>query len=124
MFTHSNLARLFLLGLGGIGLYLALFGSPEGGVALVPCPFRAVTGIRCPGCGMTRSCLALVQGVFISAWTLHPFSFLLVTLAVPAAFFPASARGFRDRFSPTVRNVVMVGLVALCLGLWIYRLFV
>ena len=73
---------------------------------------------------MTRSCLALVQGDFISAWTLPPFSFLLVTLAVSAAFFPASARGFLDRFSPTVRNVVLVGLAALCLALWIYRLFV
>lgn len=124
MITHSNLARLFLLGLGGVGLYLAIFGLPEGGIALLPCPIRTVTGIPCPGCGMTRSCLALAQGDFASAWFLHPFSFFLVFLAAAAAFFPASARASWSRCSPVVRNLILGGLVASCLGLWVCRFFV
>ena len=75
MLTHSHFARLFLLAIGGFGLYLAFFGNPEGGIALIPCPVRSAIGIPCPGCGMTRSCLALAQGEFVSAWKFHPFSF-------------------------------------------------
>lgn len=29
-----------------------------------PCPFRRVTGLRCPGCGITDLCLGLLHGRF------------------------------------------------------------
>lgn len=28
----------------------------------IPCPFHALTGLRCPGCGVSRMCLALLRG--------------------------------------------------------------
>ena len=34
----------------------------------IPCPFRAVTGLRCPGCGVTDFCLAVLHGRFWEAW--------------------------------------------------------
>ena len=123
MLTHSHLARLFLLGIGGFGLYLAFFGNPEGGIALIPCPVRSVIGIPCPGCGMTRSCLALAQGEFVSAWNFHPFSFFLVVLAVGVGFFPTASRSLWNRLSPTARGLFFFSLVALCLGRWIGHFF-
>jgi hypothetical protein len=39
---------------------------------LVPCPFKYLTGIDCPGCGFQRSVLALFQGNLHKSFTLYP----------------------------------------------------
>jgi hypothetical protein len=56
---------------------------------LLPCPFKYVTGIDCPGCGFQRSMLALVKG------DMHQ-SFLLYPAAIPLLLF--FAYGIADRF--------------------------
>lgn len=33
----------------------------------IPCPVRYVTGLRCPGCGITDLCIALLHGRFREA---------------------------------------------------------
>ena len=123
MLTHTRLARLFLLGLGGVGLYMAFSSSSGEELAIIPCPFRLVTDLECPGCGMTRSCLSLVQGEFVSAWNFHPFSFFLVALAVGVGFFPTASRSLWNRLSPMARGLFFFSLVALCLGRWIGHFF-
>lgn len=47
------------------------------GLAL-PCPFHAVTGLQCPGCGVTRMCLALLRGDLADAWAANPVLLLLL----------------------------------------------
>lgn len=37
------------------------------GVGL-PCVFHLITGLQCPGCGVTRMCLSLLRGDFAAAW--------------------------------------------------------
>jgi hypothetical protein len=39
---------------------------------LLPCPFKYLTGIDCPGCGFQRAALALVQGHFSNSISLYP----------------------------------------------------
>lgn len=34
----------------------------------VPCLFRAVTGLKCPGCGVSSMCLCLLKLDFRGAW--------------------------------------------------------
>ena len=48
-----------------------------------PCIFRTVTGFYCPGCGGTRSLLALLRGDVIHSLWYHPFVlyFLISILA-------------------------------------------
>lgn len=36
------------------------------------CPFHAVTGLLCPGCGVSRMCLALLGGDWMGAWRANP----------------------------------------------------
>ncbi len=36
------------------------------------CAFRAVTGIDCPGCGVTRSSIALLSGRVADSFAIHP----------------------------------------------------
>ena len=75
--------RLFrvLRGLGIVlllGLGYALWGSVTG--LWLPCPFHALTGLECPGCGVTRMCLALLRLDFAAAWTANPGLLLLSPL--------------------------------------------
>ncbi|MFW6054018.1 MAG: DUF2752 domain-containing protein, partial [Persicimonas sp.] len=44
----------------------------------VLCPFRRLTGLSCPGCGMTRACVLLAHGELSSSLTTHPFAWLVV----------------------------------------------
>ncbi|WP_426669116.1 DUF2752 domain-containing protein [Mucilaginibacter sp. McL0603] len=47
---------------------------------MLPCPFKYITGIDCPGCGFQRSVIALIQG------DLHK-SFLFYPPAIPLLIF-------------------------------------
>jgi hypothetical protein len=42
------------------------------------CPFKAVTSLPCPGCGMTRAVLALGQGRVLAAVGFNPLVLPLV----------------------------------------------
>lgn len=44
----------------------------------IPCPFRLITGYKCPGCGITRMILYLVEGNIYGAFEANQFVFLLL----------------------------------------------
>jgi hypothetical protein len=44
-----------------------------------PCPFRFVTGLKCPGCGTLRGLHQLLHGHPLAAWRLNP----LMVVAIP-----------------------------------------
>jgi hypothetical protein len=45
---------------------------------LLPCPFKYLTGIDCPGCGFQRSVLALLQGDLKGSLILYPATIPLI----------------------------------------------
>lgn len=60
----------------GLGLSYAVWVRLTG--LAVPCPFRAVTGWMCPGCGVTRLCLALLRWDWAAAWDANPVLLLML----------------------------------------------
>ena len=70
-----------------------LAGAGAGYVCLIAvlrrglyCPFWQLTGLLCPGCGVTRMCLALLELDPGAAWRANPGLFVLLPfLAVLAA---------------------------------------
>lgn len=63
-------------------LFAALDLDLQRGLGLgVPCPFHAVTGVVCPGCGMTRALLLVGQLEWNAALRMNPLVFLLLGMA-------------------------------------------
>lgn len=65
-------ALLLLLTLGSLyGIFVWRTGPA------IPCLFWYVTGYLCPGCGVTRMCVALLHLDFGTAYASHPMLFML-----------------------------------------------
>lgn len=58
------------------GLVYGTFAKYTG--LAIPCPIYTITGLKCPGCGVTRMCMALMQLDFDRAFSCHPVLFLLL----------------------------------------------
>lgn len=98
-------------GLGGLS-YLKLW-LPATGLA-IPCLFREVTGHYCPGCGMTRACLALLELDPGQAFRYNPLLFIL------APMFAAYAWTNRKRMKRT-GAVIMGMMLVITVGFGIMR---
>ena len=116
------LARIFLIVVFGAGLVTHLFAFAPGDLALPPCPIHSLTGIPCPGCGMTRACIALASGDFGNALHYNPFSLGLILFALGFALFPQRIRRQWQRLSPAFRASTAWSLLALVIGFWAYKL--
>jgi hypothetical protein len=64
--------------IAGAAAYLFLF-DPATSAGYLSCPFRALTGLQCPGCGAQRALHQLLHGHPIAALELNP----LVMLCLP-----------------------------------------
>ena len=73
---HGLLFRLLLAGC----IASAVTGAM--GVPLVECPVPQLTGSICPGCGLTRGVLALLQGRLALAMHYHAFAPLAVLVGL------------------------------------------
>lgn len=62
------LMNIFLLGMAGLlyGIFVSYTGLA------IPCLFRKVTGLLCPGCGVTGMCVALLHLDWRGAFSCHP----------------------------------------------------
>lgn len=54
---------------------------------LLPCFSKAYLGFDCPGCGLQRSALKLLQADFAGAFALYPPIYSLAALAVSVVVF-------------------------------------
>jgi Protein of unknown function (DUF2752) len=52
------------------------------------CPLRALTGIPCPLCGMTRACVAAVHGHLGASLAFNPAGVLVIVAAIVALIRP------------------------------------
>jgi len=69
------------------------------------CAFHALTGLQCPGCGMTRAFCAISHGQFADAWKLNPVSFYFYTLTILGLVYPLFVNIISDRI---IRIIVLV----------------
>lgn len=48
----------------------------------IPCPWKALLGIPCPGCGMTRAWLSVLRLDLAGAFRLHPMFWSVPVMAL------------------------------------------
>ena len=82
------------------------------------CPFKAITGIPCPGCGMTRAMTSLIQGDFFNAALLNPFSFFLIFMLIISSM-PRSYIADQSRRAATLMHFFFVFITILVAVYWI-----
>lgn len=76
---RALLPQAAVLGGAAVGaLVVALRGDPNEAGHYPGCPFLALTGYYCPGCGMTRLVYALTHGDAGTAFGLNPLLFVLL----------------------------------------------
>lgn len=84
----------------------------------IGCVFRLMTGIPCPGCGMTRAWLAALRLDFAAAFAYHPLFWV-----VPVAFVLAFVR--EEVASSKLKRGIDITVTVLCvlvIAVWIVRL--
>lgn len=81
----ASLLRDRRVSLGVAAVAAVQVAGVAAGVGGWPCPVKSALGIPCPGCGLTRACIALFRGEFAAAFDLHAFApVLLLGLAALA----------------------------------------
>lgn len=84
--AQNRLAGAMITGAAGTQVGLVSLGLPSW-----PCPFLHVIGLPCPGCGLSRACIALLQGDWSGALEMHAFApifVLALILVLGAAILP------------------------------------
>jgi hypothetical protein len=69
----AHLVRDRALGIAMVGGGLVYILISGGGFNILPCPLKESTGLPCPGCGMSRSCIAFLKGDFLEVLRQNPF---------------------------------------------------
>ena len=64
----------------------------------IGCPIRYLTGINCPGCGMTRAYIALWHGNFKAALANHPLFMLVPFMMSVFILGPCLSKGVQYTF--------------------------
>lgn len=114
-------AGVGLLGLVAVGALAVV--DPEQRGALTPtCPFRAVTGLDCPGCGGTRAVYALLQGDLPLALDHNALAILLTVPLLAAAWglWLSATLGWRAK-PPTLTPRTTYGLLTVIVVFWVAR---
>lgn len=82
------------------------------------CPFAIVTGLPCPGCGLTRAAFCVLRLDFAGAFEMHAFIYPCIVIAVIC---------FINRYFLEKKNFMPMGLIitvgCIMIIYWIWRLF-
>jgi uncharacterized protein DUF2752 len=101
--------------------YLYIFEPGKSGF-FPGCPFRALTGFTCPGCGSTRGLHCLLHGDVVGAFQFNP----LLILSLPFLFYgllryTTAARTDRPLNWNQLNAKYIWVLLGVVLSFWIFR---
>lgn len=107
--------RVAAAALGGLLYYLIISIT---GIS-VPCPFNLITGLKCPGCGITRMLSAILRLDFKSAFGFNPVIFcsllpLGIVFSVQAVKYIRSGNTSYYKWQNAVLWTVIFALIIFC----------
>ncbi len=112
-----------------IGSALLILCATLFGIHLWTCPIQAVVGISCPGCGLSRAMVLLIQGDWQASMIMHAFApvFLLgfAMLAASAVMPGQFHRKMVNRTAAWERRLGIIPMMLLAfMAYWILRLLI
>jgi len=113
---------------GARAVRAALLFAPFGLAVLfsVPlCPSAALLHVPCPGCGMTRATLELLQGNFAAASALQPLALVVSPVLLGAGIYGLARYVMRGTVDPAkwrAELILLVCMIALTV-VWALRWF-
>ena len=81
----------------------------------ITCPIRFLTGISCPGCGMTRAVLSALRFRFADAFCFHPLWILLLPAVALIGYL-----SFKEKRN--ARRAVLIVCATLLLAVYVFRM--
>lgn len=110
---------LIIAALGLVAVPLLIVADPATNSFFPPCPFRALTGWLCPGCGSTRAMHALLHGHIIEALRLNAFA--VAAVPVVGGHLVQQFFGQGDTFVARVRPAYIRALAVAIISFGILR---
>lgn len=86
---------------------------------LITCPFKACTGMDCPGCGLQRSVIKLLEGDISGSLEMHPAGILYIAVII----FTALHLKFQFKNGSTIITWTFIITVTITLINYIYKLY-
>lgn len=104
-----------------VGIVIYFSYDPSANNLFPKCPFKALTGYECPGCGSQRAIHSLLHGDLATAFRMNA----MLVISIPFLLLVAFAELFKKRFPLLNKTVISTttGIVVLILiiGWWILR---
>jgi hypothetical protein len=102
---------------------LALTSTHVLEIQLPLCPFKIITGLPCPTCGLTRAVMAMTRLDFAAAFAFNPLGFAAAIgiglyLLYAAIVLTARLPRFRPRLTRRDMNVGRIAVLALLAANW------
>lgn len=85
---------------------------------MIPCATKQILGFDCPGCGLQRAFVLLVQGEFLEAFYMYPAIFALI----PLALVLIGNKFFSFKYANPLIIVLAISSVAMIVINYIFKL--
>ena len=106
-------------------IFVAYFFDPVF-YKVTDCSFKHLTGVSCPGCGLTRSFHAFANFHINEAFGFHligPFILIgFLILFLKLAIEAITGRGIKAKLKPGITKVLIIIFVIVWVGFWIVRM--
>lgn len=85
----------------------------------IPCVFNKITGLYCPGCGITRMTLSILKGDIYQAFRYNPIIFIDVPIICISLIFE---RCFKNiKYVKKITNVIFIILLIITIIFGVLR---
>lgn len=113
---------------GALFILVVSFFLPPDKIIFQICSFKNITGLPCPGCGLTRSVINISHLNFFRAFRLNPMGYFIYLILIAFSFYsfiPESLRIKTDTYILKHLNTLIASVClffAFLISIWIFRL--
>ena len=113
--------RNTLTAISGVALWLGVSGAKQIRERLPACPFKTLTGLDCPGCGVTRAGYSITHGDILAAID-HNALVVFGPIIAVTLWLVATRTEWLPKLGNFIKNKPTMTFVSVTAAFWIARL--